>query len=174
MGMTGKKRNTPAFIKATFQAVKDVLVQVKTPAELEAQKREIAVRIYSAVVDLRHNVIPLDAMAVTMALSKDVAEYAGEIKMKSGKVRAKTAPQHVRVAEMLGLEKAGSIVQFVKVKPGKKRKGIPLVNAKPVQSVRRDELDLDSYEELMQTTFAQILESLAVPWPQKAAQSKLL
>jgi DNA polymerase I len=151
MGMTGKKRNTPPFIRSAFDKVKGILTKALTREDFDACRREIATEIYSWIIDLRTLAIDVDALAFTMSLSMDIDKF-------------KVEAQHVKAARMAGLEKAGSIVRFVKVRT---KAGVC-----PVSMVKKFDIDVETYEASMRATFAQILESLGVPWPKVGLQTE--
>jgi len=143
-GLTGKKSQTPEFLKKAFYQSLEILGTVYATEDFERARREIKALLTQTVSRLRNREIPLDELAFNVMIGKAITGYAG------------TTPQHVRAAKLLqdtGQEvKAGEIISYVKTKTPP--------NVKPVSLARLDEIDADKYLEYASSMFDQMLDSL--------------
>ncbi len=143
-GLTGKKSQTPEFLKKTFYQALDVLGRIYKPEDFEQARAEIKGLLTQMVRRLREREIPLEDLAFNVMIGKSLSGFQG------------TTPQHVRAAKLLqdqGKEiKAGDIISFVKTKTSP--------NVKPVSLARIDEVDVDKYLEYASSMFDQMLDSL--------------
>jgi len=156
-GLTGKKRHIPEFLHAAFLEMVSILVQVKSPEDIDAAKAKLTEVVKGCYVKLRNRQYRLDELAFSMMMSRMPDHYT------------KTTPQHVKAARQLqhaGTEmKPGDIVSFVKVR------GEPGV--KPVQLARLEEVDSEKYIDYIRGTFEQVLDSLGIEWGDLAGVKKL-
>ena len=143
-GLTGKKSQTPEYLKKTFYDTLTILSSVKTSEDFEkarADTRKLLTRMISDIKDRR---VAVTDLAFTVMMGKPTDKYNG------------TTPQHVRAAMQLeakGKEiKAGEIIAYVKTK------NPPYV--KPAEMARPDEIDADKYIEYAQSMFDQLLDAL--------------
>lgn len=147
-GMTGKKRNTPRFIREAFQQALDELKKVKTPEELERAKARIIEIVKDARRKLVERKLALEDLAFEVMLSKPLDKYE------------KTTPQHVKAAKMLQergeIIATGKIIAYVKTKT---REGV-----KPIELATIDEIDVEKYEEYLFSTFEQLLDALGIDY----------
>ena len=144
-GLTGKKSQTPEFLKKTFYEWLDILGTVYAPEDFERARSETKALLTKMVSkpeeqgDSARRSLPFNVM-----IGKAISGYSG------------TTPQHVRAAQPLqnsGKEiKAGDIISFVKTKTPP--------NVKPVSLARVDEVDVDKYLEYASSMFDQMLDSL--------------
>ena len=143
-GLTGKKSQTPEFLKKAFYQSLDILGTVYAPEDFERARREIKALLTLTVSKLRNKEIPMDELAFNVMIGKAISGYSG------------TTPQHVRAAKLLqerGREvKAGEIISYVKTKTPP--------NVKPTSLARPDEIDADKYLEYASSMFDQMLDSL--------------
>ena len=143
-GLTGKKSQTPEFLKKAFYQSLEILGTVYAPEDFERARREIKALLTQTVSKLRNKEIPMEELAFNVMIGKAISGYAG------------TTPQHVRAAKLLqdkGREvKAGEIISYVKTKTPP--------NVKPVSLARIDEIDTDKYLEYASSMFDQMLDSL--------------
>ena len=142
-GLTGKKSHTPAFIKALFYDILDVLAEVKTNDEFKNAKSKISSKITECSRKIQAKEIPLSDLAFNVMLSKSLNEYT------------KTIPQHIRAAKQLESVreiKKGDRISYVKIinKPG----------VRPVEMAKQSEIDSSKYMEFMQRTLDQITSSM--------------
>ncbi|HKW05074.1 MAG TPA: DNA-directed DNA polymerase I, partial [Nitrososphaerales archaeon] len=156
-GLTGKKSQTPQFIKDSFYEILNILSRIKTSDDFETAKEEIMARLKSDYARLKERQISMDDLAFNVMIGKDVARYKDSI------------PQHVRAAQLLqknGREiKAGDIISFVKTVTGD--------GAKPASIARKDEIDIEKYLDYMRSTFDQILGSMGYNFDEIMGARKL-
>lgn len=145
-GLTGKKRNTPEFIKQLFYKIVEALSDAEDIESFENSIEEIKDTVRKTYIDLKRKNIPLDQLAFRVAITKPLNEYT------------KTTPQHIKAAKQLLRYKkkidVGEIISFVKTSD---KTGV-----KPVQLARIDEVDAEKYVEAMRTTLEQILDALDI------------
>ncbi len=146
-GLTGKKKHIPLFIKDAFNKMKETLARVKTPADFEKARKEIA-----GIVRDRYNILKrrewgdMSDLAFHVVLGDELERYT------------KTTPQHVKAARILqqsGKElRAGDLISFVKV--------VREPHVKPVELASRNEVDVDKYVAYLHSTFDQVLDALGL------------
>ncbi len=145
-GLTGKKRNTPEFIKRMFYEIVKTLSFAGNILELENTIEEIKELIRKRYIELREGKVRLDDLAFRVALTKPLDSYT------------KTTPQHVKAARQLlryGRRiETGEIISYVKTRDSS--------GVKAIQLARIDEIDLDKYVDHIKTTLEQILEALNI------------
>jgi DNA polymerase I len=143
-GLTGKKSQTPEFLKKTFYQALDILGRVYKPEDFPQARSEIKGLLTQMVRRLREKQIPMEELAFNVMIGKSLSGFQG------------TTPQHVKAAKLLedtGKEiKAGDIISFVKTRTPP--------NVKPVSLARIDEIDADKYLEYASSMFDQMLDSL--------------
>ncbi|MDG6959379.1 MAG: ribonuclease H-like domain-containing protein [Nitrososphaerota archaeon] len=143
-GLTGKKSQTPEYLKRVFYETLDILSSVKTPDDFERARKSTRELLAKMISDLKGKKVPVQDLAFTVMMGKPTDKYSG------------TTPQHVRAAMQLeekGEEiKAGEIIAFVKTKSP------PYV--KPAKLARGDEVDADKYIEYAHSMFDQLLDAL--------------
>ncbi|WP_126449055.1 DNA-directed DNA polymerase I [Sulfodiicoccus acidiphilus] len=148
-GMLAKKRNTPEFLKSSFNDVKSIVASMNSEADVEVAKQKVAEEIKEIYNKLREKGYNLDQLAFKVMLSKSIEQYT------------KTMPQHAKAALQLkrvtGQEMTSrDIILFVKVK-GKE-------GVKPVQLAKLKEVDVEKYVEAVRSTFEQVLKALGLSW----------
>ena len=143
-GLTGKKSQTPEFLKKTFYQALDILGRVYKPEDFPQARSEIKGLLTQMVRKLRDRQIPMEELAFNVMIGKSLSGFQG------------TTPQHVKAAKLLqdnGRDiKAGDIISFVKTRTPP--------NVKPVSLARIDEIDADKYLEYASSMFDQMLDSL--------------
>lgn len=143
-GLTGKKSNTPEYIKDVFYEVLGILSRVKSKDDFETAKDLIRRKIREAYLGIKNREVPVEKLAFKVMLSKPVNEYKD------------TTPQHVKAARLLqrsGKEvKPGDIITFVKTTGG--------LGVKPIGMARPEDIDTEKYIEYLRTTFEQLLDAL--------------
>ena len=157
-GLTGKKKHIPLFIKKAFDRMKQQLATVKTPADFEVAKRNIADVVRDCYMRLkRREWENLGDLAFHVVLGEDLANYT------------KTTPQHVKAAKILkesGVDlKAGDLISFVKV--------IREPRVKPVELAAKNEIDVDKYVAYLRSTFDQVLDALSLDFDEIIGLTKL-
>jgi len=157
-GLTGKKRHIPLFIKKAFDRMKERLAMVKTPAEFEKAKKDIAEIVRDCYMRLkRREWDSIEELAFNVVLGEEPKHYV------------KTTPQHVKAARILekkGMElKAGDLISFVKV--------IKEPHVKPVELATKNEIDVDKYIAYLHSTFDQVLDALGLDFDELIGLTKL-
>jgi len=142
--LTGKKSQTPEYLKKTFYDALGILSSVKTPEDFERARASIRELLSGMISNLKGKKVPVQDLAFNVMMGKEPEKYNG------------TTPQHVRAAKLLeekGREiKAGEIIAYVKTK------NPPYV--KPVELAKVDEIDADKYVEYAHSMFDQMLDAL--------------
>jgi DNA polymerase I len=145
-GLTGKKRNTPEFLKQAFQEMVQALAQVRSPRDFDEARRRIMEIARTCYKKLEKHEYSLGELAFRIELTKNLTEYK------------KTTPQHVKAAQQLknnGADiKAGDIISFVKVKGSS--------GVKPLKQTNINEIDVDKYKDHIKATFEQVLDALGI------------
>jgi DNA polymerase I len=143
-GLTGKKSQTPEYLKKNFYGALEILSSVKTPEDFERARASIRELLTGMITNLREKKVPVADLAFTVMMGKPTEKYNG------------TTPQHVRAAKQLEergkVVKAGEIIAYVKTKSP------PYV--KPSELARADEVDADKYIEYAHSMFDQMLDAL--------------
>ncbi|QQG49523.1 MAG: DNA-directed DNA polymerase I [archaeon] len=143
-GLTGKKSQTPEFLKRTFYQALEILSRVKTTEDFERARANIRELLTKMIGDLKGKKVAVEDLAFNVMMGKTTEKYNG------------TTPQHVRAAKLLedkGREiKAGEIIQYVKTRSP------PYV--RPVELARVDDVDADKYIEYAHSMFDQMLDAL--------------
>ncbi|MDG6997184.1 MAG: DNA-directed DNA polymerase I [Nitrososphaerota archaeon] len=156
-GLTGKKSQTPQFIKDSFYEILGILSKIKSKEDFDTAREEIKKRLKSDYGRLKAKEIGMTDLAFNVMIGKDVSSYRD------------TIPQHVRAAMALqksGKEiKAGDIIAFVKTTTSD--------GVKPAALARKDEVDVEKYVEYMRSTFDQILGSMGYDFDEILGATKL-
>jgi DNA polymerase I len=143
-GLTGKKSQTPEFLKQTFYQALDILSNVRSGDDFERARSSIRELLSGMITKLKNRSVSVEDLAFNVMMGKPTNKYNG------------TTPQHVRAAmtlEQRGREiKAGDIIGFVKTKAP------PYV--KPVELAKADDIDPDKYIEYARSMFDQMLDAL--------------
>jgi DNA polymerase I len=143
-GLTGRKSQTPEYLKKVFYETLDILSKVQTPEDFERARTSTRSLLTQMISNIKGKKIPVQDLAFTVMMGKPTDKYNG------------TTPQHVRAALQLqekGKEvKAGEIIAYVKTK------NPPYV--KPAEHARPDEIDADKYIEYAHSMFDQLLDAL--------------
>jgi len=143
-GLTGKKSQTPEFLKKTFYEALDILSKVQSISDFEEARAKTKALLTKMITQLKNRKVPVEELAFNVMMGKETGKYGD------------TTPQHVRAARLLeekGREiKAGEIIAYVKTK------NPPYV--KPVDLAKVDEIDSDKYIEYAHSMFDQMLDAL--------------
>ena len=143
-GLTGKKSQTPEYLKKVFYETLGILSEVNTPEDFERARKRTKDLLAGMITSIKGKKVPVGELAFTVMMGKPADRYNG------------TTPQHVRAAMQLqekGKEiKAGEIIAYVKTK------NPPYV--KPAELARPDEIDADKYIEYAHSMFDQMLDAL--------------
>jgi DNA polymerase I len=143
-GLTGKKSQTPDFLKKTFYDALEILSKVQSESDFEKARSDTKALLTRMITQLKNRQVPVEQLAFNVMMGKETEKYGD------------TTPQHVRAARLLeerGKEvKAGEIIAYVKTK------NPPYV--KPVELAKVDEIDSDKYIEYAHSMFDQMLDAL--------------
>ncbi|AEM39573.1 DNA polymerase B region [Pyrolobus fumarii 1A] len=155
-GVVAKKRNAPMFLKKAFGEVLELLGQASTPEEFLVVKKKIRDKLHEVYKRLKEKDFMLDELAIHMALTKPVNEYAN-------------IPPHVRAAIQLmqaGVHvMPGDVIVFVKVRSKDK--------VKAIQLAKLHEVDTDEYIKTVRTAFEQVLGAIGMSWDDIVGSTKL-
>ena len=162
-GLTGKKSHIPLFVREAFYEAIDRLGEAKTEKDFEGVKTEIRNIAKESNNRLKEDKVPIEKLAFKMMMSKSTKMYKT------------TIPQHVRAAKLLeeynrengdteGM-KAGDIISFVKT--------IGKEGVKPLKLAKIREIDKKKYEEIMRSTFDQLLGPLGYSFDDVLGVTKL-
>jgi len=143
-GLTGRKSQTPEYLKKVFYQTLEVLSEVQSSEDFERARKETRELLTKMITNIKGRKVPVKELAFTVMMGKPTGKYNG------------TTPQHVRAAMQLeekGKEtKAGEIIAYVKTK------NPPYV--KPAELARPEEIDADKYIEYAHSMFDQLLDAL--------------
>ena len=181
-GLTGKKSQTPEFLKNQFYEMLDILGAVYSQADFNQAKARIKKLLTDMVASLKERKIPIDDLSFNVMMGKSISGYrstkATEPMKKESERREEQSflharpeasqevgisaasmsglPQHVKAAILLRNSnkevKAGELISFVKTKGGHGVK--PTVQAKP------EDIDVEKYIEYASSMFDQVLSAL--------------
>ncbi len=162
-GLTGKKKNTPEFIKKIFVEVLEGLKDVKDDAKFLAAKERIVSIIRRNVKKLEQREFPLEDFEITVSMKKKMESYT------------KTMPQHIRAAKRLqevqkqqGIEsdlERGDSISYVKTRT---KEGV-----KPTDLARIEDLDIKKYKEMLKSTLEQVLDALDISFDEVMGVKKI-
>jgi len=138
-GLSGKKSNTPPFVRRLFNDILDKLKPIETPSEFQAVKRDIR-NVIKMVIDSFDN-IPLEQLAFKVMIAKNPTEY-------------KSKPQVVKAGEMLGEVKKGQYIEFVKTWNNQK--------VLPLSMATRKDIDKAKYIASLESVMEQICEPMNI------------
>ena len=191
-GLLGKKKHVPSFIKEAFRAVVEELRLVEEPGDLEVAKEKIKAILRDCYQRLRERRFEPADLALHVTLGKEPDKYT-----KTTPQHVKAA----KVLELLrpgGKLRAGDIISFVKVIPisvdevvrraspslrPEERKKLAddlrafvkdkYVDVLPIELATREDVDVDKYVSLLESTFEQILDALGMSFSEVVGLTKL-
>ena len=141
-GLTGKKSNTPQFIKNLFKDIIDVLKDVQTEDQFPHACETIKGKITRCFDYIQRGKIPLDQLAFHAALSKGLSEYT-------------VASQHVKAARLLEYEpKVGETITYIKTNDD--------LGVKPLELANINNINIKKYVEATTASLAQLLEPFGI------------
>jgi len=156
-GFTGKKSNTPAFIREAFYDVVRMLSKVKSKEEFETAREAVKKLLRERYELLKARKVRPEDISFNVMLSKKLEDYKD------------TKPQHVKAAQLLrskGKEvRPGDIISFVKTTTS--------LGVKPLSLVRPEEIDVEKYVDCMKSTFEQLLDALGYNFDEILAPRRL-
>ena len=156
-GLIVKKRNTPELVKTLLNDMINSLKKVEKPDDFVDFVDWLEKVIKDYYIGLKQKEIPLDQLAIKIALTKNPSAYT------------KNKPPHVKAALQLmkyGVNvQEGDVIVVVKVKGGD--------GFKAIQLTRQYEVDPDKYIELFRSSLEQFLLALGIKWDDIATTSGL-
>lgn len=156
-GLTGKKRNTPVFLKKAFFDVIDVLSEVESQGDFKRAKERVKNVVHECYTTLKKRQFSLEDLSINIMLGKPLKAYV------------KTTPQHVKAALQLaekGQEvKPGDIIGFVKTSDS--------LGVKPVELAKVEDVDVEKYTDYVKSTFEQIFDALDIEFGEIRGITKL-
>jgi len=191
-GLLGKKKHIPKFIKEAFKAVVDELVLVKEPEDLDVAKERIKAILRERYQRLKNRQFEPADLALHVTLGKEPEKYTKTTPqhVKAAKVLELIRPE--------GKLKAGDIISFVKVVPisvdevvrrarpslrPEERKELAddlrafvkdkYVDVLPIELATREDVDVDKYISLLESTFEQILDALGMSFSEVIGLTRL-
>ena len=138
-GLSGKKSNTPPFVKRLFNDVLEKLKPIQNISDFNEVKQEIRYVMKTVVDDF--DKIPLDQLAFKVMIAKNPSEY-------------KSKPQAVKAGEQLGSVEKGQFVEFVKTWTDPK--------VCPLSMAKRKDIDKEKYMDSLETVMSQICEPMNI------------
>jgi DNA polymerase I len=151
-GLTGKKRNTPDYVKEIFKNVIEALSTASDISAFEESVEHVREILRDSILKLKKGKVPLNLLAFKVALTKPLSSYN------------KTTPQHVKAARLLlthlkrfGVERSievGDVISYIKTSDK--------LGVKPVELARIDEIDHEKYIDVIRTALEQVLEALDI------------
>ncbi|MDE1840119.1 MAG: DNA mismatch repair protein MutH, partial [Thaumarchaeota archaeon] len=139
-GLSGKKSNTPPFIRELFNNIMGDLKSIQVPEDFPVTRQSITMMI-KEIVDHFDN-IPLEQLSFKVLITKEPSEY-------------KVKPQALKAAEQLpNKPHKGEFIQYVKIwkEPG----------VMPISMVDRKYIDKPKYIESLTTTLEQITDPMQI------------
>ncbi|MFQ5997667.1 MAG: DNA-directed DNA polymerase I, partial [Candidatus Bathyarchaeia archaeon] len=157
-GLTGKKRNTPTFLKNAFADMVNSLSAVNNERDFRTTIEKITTIVKDCHSKLKNRQYTLEQLAFTVVLGKGLDDYD------------KTTPQHVKVLQNLSRADrenigAGSVIRFVKTR---REPGVRLLSQASL-----DEIDTGKYLEHLQSTFEPVSEALEIDFNNIVGVSRL-
>ena len=165
-GLTGKKSHTPQYIKDLFSEIVKMLSKVEDEDGFMDVRNEIRKKIKKSIGDLDNGKIPLENLAFTTVLNKNLPEYGTntnaykkqETLSASNDGQVSGLPQHAKAAMMLesGDLKKGDRIQYVKTNDALGVKPLALANLKTI--------DTRKYKDFLHSTLDQIITPMGLDW----------
>jgi DNA polymerase I len=179
-GLTGKKSQTPEFLKKEFYEMLDILGNVYSQDDFRQAKSNIKKLLTEMVASLKDRRVAIDDLSFNVMMGKSIDGYksttgpeppkkdghkqeslwqgSGEAErpLVSDNSSMSGLPQHVKAAILLRNSnkevKAGEIISFVKTKGG--------LGVKPTVQAKPEDIDVEKYIEYASSMFDQVLSAL--------------
>lgn len=140
-GLTGKKSNTPIYLRELFYDIIETLKKIEIPSDFVEAKNVISNKIKNIYENF--DTIPLEKLVFRVMIKQEPSEYK------------KNKPQNIKAAEQLP-EKPykGQFVSFVKTwnEP----------HVKPLVLAKRSDIDKEKYFENFESTLEQIVDPMDI------------
>lgn len=139
-GLTGKKSNTPPFVKRLFNDILEKLKPINNISDFNEVKQEIRYMV-KMVID-NFDDIPLDQLTFKVMIGQEPSAY-------------KTKPQAVKAAEQLDAKpEKGQYVEFIKIWKDPK--------VCPTSLTKRGDVDKAKYMDSLESTMDQICDPMDI------------
>lgn len=139
-GLTGKKSNTPPFLKTLFSKILDELKTIEMMEQFEPIKNKIKKMIKTQIDDF--DKLKLEDLVFTVQINQEINSY-------------KSKPQALIAAEQLSTPpQMGQYVKFIKTwnEP----------HAKPVEMTKYSDIDRPKYFEAIEKTLEQVTDPMDI------------
>jgi len=143
-GLSGKKSNTPPYLRELFYDILERLKIIEIPSDFPPAKKDIETKIKNVVDNFES--IPLEKLALRVMINKEPYEY-------------KVEPQVLKAAKQLHKEKGilpekGMFISFVKTwkKP----------HVMPVELAKTSDIDKEKYMEGFESVLEQITDPMDI------------
>lgn len=139
-GLSGKKSNTPPYLRNLFTQILDELKIIQKPEDFDKAKNSVSDFIKSKVLDFDN--IPLEELAFKVMINKEPAEY-------------KVKPQVIKAAEQLKEKpQKGQFITFIKTwkEP----------HVMPLELAKHSDIDKPKYMEGFESVLEQIVEPMDI------------
>ena len=156
VGLLGKKRHIPAFIKEQFEKLKKLIAPVKTYNELDKLKEEIRNLCRQTRNMLYNGEIKLNQLAFLVTLHKDIDKGKGQDYMVARLYKQKVNPNLSR----------GDRIRKILTNP--KLTGVSALPLELVQNL--NVINREKYLEHIKSVFGQVLQPLGIE-PEEAFQT---
>lgn len=139
-GLSGKKSNTPIYLRNLFSSITEELGKVMVPKEMDETKIKLVKMIKDTVKSFDE--IPLKDLAIKTMIQQEPHEY-------------KVKPPALKAAlQLANKPEKGQFVSYVKTWNG--------VKVMPIEIVQRKDIDKVKYMEGFQSTLEQIADPLNI------------
>ena len=181
-GLTGKKSQTPEYLKREFYEMLDILGNVYSQDDFAQAKSRIKKLLTDMVTNLKERKVSLDDLSFNVMMGKSIDGYkstkgidttdrnqlqrqreqkflhdgGSPVQEPTLSSQMSGLPQHVKAAILLRNSsrevKAGELISFVKTKGGH--------GVKPTAQAKPEDIDVEKYIEYASSMFDQVLSAL--------------
>ncbi len=161
-GLTGKKSNTPQFIRDAFMQFTELIATVSGETDFKERQEEIRAFIRKYWLRIKKNQLALPDYEIRITLQGKIVKQVMDDAEPKIKVQHLMAARDLRRLKGIKIE-PGYVLSFVKVRTG----------AKALELASLDEIDRDKYAEQFKSTFEQILDALGISFEEIIGIKKL-
>lgn len=182
-GLTGKKSQTPEYLKREFYQMLDILGAVYSQADFDQAKARIKKLLTDMVTSLKDRKVPIEDLSFNVMMGKSISGYKStrtlEPPRKDAQVRQAQGllherpgapqesgfnsislegkPQHVKAAILLARSSNREVKAGELISFVKTKGG---EGVKPTSQAKPDDIDVDKYIEYASSMFDQVLSAL--------------
>ena len=182
-GLTGKKSQTPEFLKREFYEMLDILGAVYSQADFDQAKARIKKLLIDMVTSLKDRKVPVEDLSFNVMMGKSISGYKStrspeaprkdtqarqaqgllherpEAPVDSGfnSISLEGKPQHVKAAILLARSSNREVKAGELISFVKTKGG---EGVKPTSQAKPDDIDVDKYIEYASSMFDQALSAL--------------